>query len=72
MALDMRPTPMSSNVSQIGYDEETEELVVIFAKGGRYVYYGVPADIADEVINAPSVGQALNLDIKGFYPHRQG
>ena len=72
MTLVMKSTPLSSNVNQIGYDDETQELVVQFAKGGQYIYSGVPADIADGVINAPSVGQALNLDIKGFYPYRRG
>ena len=71
MALHMRAVPRSSNVAAIGYDEETQELAVEFAKGGRYVYMGVPPDIADGVINAPSVGQALNFDIKGFYQFRR-
>jgi hypothetical protein len=71
MTLQMQTTPLSTNVAQIGYDPETSELVVVFQKGGRYVYAGVPAALAESVMSAPSVGSALNSDIKGFYPHRR-
>ncbi len=58
----------SSRVSEIGY--ESGKLIVRWAKGGKTsVYTGVPEQLANEVMNAPSVGSALRLSIEGQYPH---
>jgi hypothetical protein len=42
-------------------------LLVRFRNGGLYAYDGVPVEVADEVREAPSVGRALNLSVKGKY-----
>jgi hypothetical protein len=60
----------SSNVREIGYDADTNELVVRWIKGRTSVYSEVPANIADQVMNSPSVGSALNEMVKGVYEHR--
>lgn len=61
----------STMVSEIGYDTETQELIVTWAKGGKVtVYKGVPEELAKELANAPSVGQMINNQIKGSYPYR--
>lgn len=61
----------SSNANEIGYDDENETLYVKWARGGKTsAYQGVPASLALEVSNAPSVGSALNDLIKPVYPHR--
>lgn len=57
----------SSHVARIGY--EGGNLTVEWTTGKVSVYEGVPADLADEVMNAPSVGSALR-GIKGSYRHR--
>lgn len=63
----------SSSVSEIGYDDAKHDLIVIWARGGkRSVYENVPEDLADQVMNAPSVGQALREQIQGHYEHRYG
>jgi hypothetical protein len=62
----------SSNVSEVGYDPETQELHVRWQNGKLSIYSGVPADTADGVMNAASVGGALNDEIKGTFPHRYG
>ena len=60
----------SSNVEEIGYNAETEELIVTWKSGKQSAYAGVPEGLAQEVANAPSVGQALNSMIKPQYAHR--
>jgi len=60
----------SSHVNEMSYDEETGDLVVTFSRGNRALYSGVPPKTAREVMNAPSVGQAMHDQIIGNYPHR--
>lgn len=65
----------SSNVNRIGYDAATQELHVEWrAKKGQApkvsVYDGVPAHVARQVMNAPSIGEALAGAVKGSFGHR--
>ena len=59
----------SSSVNEIGHDPESNALFVTWTSGKTSVYEGVPADIAKQVMNAPSVGTALQA-VKANYPHR--
>jgi hypothetical protein len=60
----------SSHVNKVGYDAEARELVVEWDTGRVSAYSGVPPDVADEALNAWSVGSFLNNAIKRHYPHR--
>jgi len=60
----------SSNVSEVGYDPETKELLITWTKGKRSIYSGVPEELAEQLANAPSVGSMLNTEIKPYYVHR--
>lgn len=62
----------SSHVNKIGHDPETNELHVLWDNGKPSVYEGVPADLAKQVMNAGSVGKALNEFIKPDFKHRPG
>lgn len=55
----------SSNVKQIGYDDNT--LFVLFKNNGLYKYLDVPENIFEGLLNAESVGKLLNKDIKNIY-----
>lgn len=58
----------SSNVEQIGYDEISSELHVIFKEsGGHYVYLNVPQHVYEDFKNATSIGSFLNREIKKTY-----
>ena len=65
-------TVYSSNVQTVGYDEEAKELIIVWTKGKRSIYSGVPEELAIDLSNAPSVGTMLNQEIKPFYSHRYG
>lgn len=55
----------SSNIEAIGYEDG--ELHVQFISGGHYIYHGVPRQVFDDLMNAPSKGSFLNREIKNVY-----
>ena len=57
----------SSNIAEIGYDEDSQTLEVLFRNDRVYQYFSVPGQVADELMNAGSHGQYLNQHIKGLY-----
>ncbi|HEX3524979.1 MAG TPA: KTSC domain-containing protein [Stellaceae bacterium] len=60
----------SSHVSRIGYDSDEHELIVEWDTGKVSAYSDVPPDVADEAMNAWSVGTFLNNSVKKRYEHR--
>jgi len=69
----MERTPVdSSNIISIGYDPEREILEVEFQRGAVYQYLGVPADVHDSLMQAPSHGRYLDVYIKkSEYPYKR-
>lgn len=61
----------SSNVSEVGWDDDSQEIVVTFTNGSVYAYAGADEGLALELSKAPSVGQMLNSEIKGQYAFRK-
>jgi len=61
----------SSQVQASDYDAETSEMTVTFSRGQRYVYAGVPPDVADGIHHAPSAGAYMATAIKPFYTFRR-
>lgn len=59
-------------MSEISYQEDPPEMLVTFIKGGRYIYSGVPEDLATQCANAASVGSFLNSEIKPYFQFRRG
>lgn len=57
----------SSNVSEIGYDDRTRTLEVLFASGTLYQYFDVPRQEFEALMGAVSYGQYLSSQIKGRY-----
>ena len=57
----------SSNISSVGYDEDTNTLEIEFHNGGVYQYFDVPFPVYDALIEADSKGQYLAQQIKGKY-----
>jgi hypothetical protein len=61
----------STNVSEVGYDTDNNELLITWLKSGKTsAYAGVSEDMAEACARAPSVGQFVNSEIKDKYPHR--
>jgi hypothetical protein len=47
----------SSAISRIEYDPSTRQLFVTFRGGGTYTYYGVPPEVYEAFLRAPSKGR---------------
>lgn len=60
----------SSMVQEVGYDDQTQDLLVTWTNGKRSAYAGVPEELAIELSKAPSVGQMINMEVKPNYRHR--
>jgi hypothetical protein len=54
----------STNLVSVGYDDATSMLEAEFLKSGVYQYYGVPREIYDQLMAAPSKGAYFNAVIK--------
>ena len=57
----------SSNISSIGFDEDSSTLEVEFHSGAVYQYFDVPLAVYEGFIEADSKGQYLAQHIKGYY-----
>jgi hypothetical protein len=57
----------SSNIARFAYDEANNVLKVEFKNGGIYDYFDVPQPVFNGMRNAPSKGQYLAQQIKGYY-----
>lgn len=58
-----RQTPGSSAIERIGYNPLTQEMYILFNKGGRYPEYifgGVPSGQVEDFMNSGSPGSYYN------------
>jgi KTSC domain len=58
----------SSMIDALGYDEEQQVLEVVFKRTGVYRYRGVPKNVYEELLNAPSKGSYIRDQIIDRYP----
>jgi hypothetical protein len=56
---------VSSNISELAHDPETNTLGVKFKNGGTYYYQGVDATKYNALLKADSIGKHLHEHIKG-------
>lgn len=60
----------SSHIASIGYDAEAMALHVEYSSGKTAAYEGVPPDVAESVLSAPSIGEELHRTIRGVFRFR--
>lgn len=58
---------VSSNIAEIGYDDASATLEVMFSDGRVYQYFDVPQATYEQLMHASSVGQFFNKEIRGIY-----
>lgn len=61
----------SSNVDEVGYDEQEQTVYVRFLNGSLYIYKGVPRHEFDGLRYANSVGSYLHRNYKNVYPYER-
>lgn len=70
MTIERTPV-ISSNIASVGYDQESETLEVEFVGSGRvYRYFGVPVEIKDDLVDAPSIGSYFYHHIRDVYEYQ--
>lgn len=57
----------SKSIRGVEYNSQTKDLAVHFNNGRIYVHHGVPKEVYEQFVNAPSKGQYYNLYIRGKY-----
>jgi hypothetical protein len=57
----------STAVSEIGYDDKTRTLEVLFATGSLYQYFDIPPQEFEALMQSESYGRYLSSSIKGRY-----
>jgi hypothetical protein len=57
----------SSNIAEVGYDQETQTLQVQFKNGGVFNYMGVPAREVVNLHGAESIGSYFHKNIRAKY-----
>ena len=58
---------ISTAISALAYDDETEECQVTFQDGRSYILSGLPQIEFERWVHAPSVGGYWNANVKGNY-----
>ena len=61
----------STVIRRFAYDEMKENLWVEFTTGRRYVYLGVPHEVADAFRSAFAKGVYFNTRIRDRFPFRE-
>jgi hypothetical protein len=61
----------STAIRRYAYDQSAEKLWVEFVTGRRYVYSGVPQEVAAALGTAFAKGAYFNTRIRDRYPHRE-
>ena len=69
----VRQYVVSSSIRSVGFDAGSKVLEIEFCTGGVYQFHGVPHDVYDELLSAPSIAKYFQHRIKeSFDPMRVG
>lgn len=66
MDVEMKPV-FSSHIAAIGYDPDAQILFVDYQNGNHGAYGDVPADVARDVMQAPSIGSAIHRQVRNRF-----
>jgi len=57
----------SSSISEIGFDEASNTLEIMFRDGKLYQYFDVPAHLYEQMISASSIGKFFHENVRGEF-----
>ena len=63
-------TVQSTTLATVIYDEAREVLQLEFLSRALYQYSGVPREVHEALLSAPSKGRYFNQAIRGRFPYR--
>ena len=61
----------TNTLGDVGYNEEKQELVAEFRRGGAYVYSAVPKSVYDGLLAAASPDEYFSVNIKNGYSYNR-
>jgi hypothetical protein len=61
----------SSAVVSVGYEESQQILELEYTDGDVYQYFDVPKALHLALLDAPSIGQFVNTEIKGTFRYEK-
>ena len=68
----MERTPVdSSAVISVGYDDSRQTLELEYVDGDVDQYFDVPEALYRALLDAPSIGQFVNVEIKGTFRYEK-
>ncbi len=62
----------STCVDTVFFNGDTNDLTIAFTTGGTYTYSGVPAEVAQGLVDAPSKGKYMHAQVLGKFSFRKG
>jgi hypothetical protein len=67
----LRQVVKSSELRSVGYEVSTSLLEAEFQSGEVYQYFGVPAELVLELLEADSVGRYFNVRIRSKFKFKK-
>jgi hypothetical protein len=61
------PVP-SKEITQVGYQEDSETLEIQFVQGGVYQFFNVPSTVFDEFMSAPPKRDTITRKLASVSP----
>jgi len=61
----------SSAITSVGYDASRRTLELESVDGGVYQYFDVPKALHQALLDAPSIGQFVNTEIKDAFRYEK-
>jgi hypothetical protein len=58
----------STEITQVGYQEDSETLEIKFVHGGLYQFFNVPSDVFEGLLSAPSKESYYHTKIGERFP----
>ena len=55
-------------IATVGYNEEYETVEIKFKNGAVYEYYDFPPEVVDNFVNAESLNEFFEAEIRRYYP----
>jgi lysyl-tRNA synthetase class 2 len=66
-----REAVVSSVITSLGYERETNTMEVEFKTGRVYRYFMIPEGVFQELLRSESIGRHFNKEIRDRYPSRE-
>lgn len=64
-----RTAVASTLITQVGYDQDSQTLEIMFSTESIYQFFNVPSSVHDELMSAPSKEECYSSKIGNRFPY---